>query len=279
MNRIPGLAALVVALTLVSQSASAVKFHDTVAKAQAEAKQGNKYIIVDLFADWCGWCHRMEREVFPSEVFQAAAKNYSLLKLDTEDGKEGTKVATDYGVRSLPTFLVLTPDLALVGIVRGYSPAEQFLEQVQGVEAEYLEYKKRLRTEPKTANDRDKLTLTEEMVERRDLARAEPRLVALTKSSNAGIRDEAYNQLAGLYGLQGKWPNAEATLKQALAVNQRGELAEQNQMALAQVYMSVRNFPAAVTELKRFKTRYPNSKMVPSVNAIIPQLESQIPRK
>jgi outer membrane protein assembly factor BamD (BamD/ComL family) len=43
--------------------------------------------------------------------------------------------------------------------------------------------------------------------------------------------------------------------------------------------MSTRNFPAAVAELKRFKTRYPQSEMVPSINAMIPQLEKQIPRK
>jgi thioredoxin-like negative regulator of GroEL len=279
LNRISRIAALVVAMALAPQFAAAGTWHKTVAAAQAEAKQGNKLILVDLWADWCGWCKRMDQEVFPSENFQAVSKNYALLKLDTEDGAEGSKVAAQFGIRSLPTFLLLTHELALAGIVQGYAPAEQFVLRLEQVEDGFLEYQKRIHREPKSASSRDKLKLTEEMVDRHDFARAEPRLVALTKSRDAAIRDEAFNQLAAVYLQQRQWSKAEATYKQALAVNQKGEIAERNQMGLAQVYMSTRNFPAAVAELKRFKTRYPQSEMVPSINAMIPQLEKQIPRK
>lgn len=279
MNRIPRLAALVIALALAPQFAHATKWHDSLAKAQAEAKQGNKLILVDLWADWCGWCKRMEQEVFPSEVFQASAKNYSLLRLDTEDGAEGSRFSAQFGVRSLPTFILLTPDLTVAGIVRGYAPADQFMDQVAKVEDEFLAYQKRIRNESKSTSDRDRLTLTEEMLERRDFARAEPRFVSLSKSANAPVRDEALNQLGGLYAMQAKWDKAEATFRQALQINPKGEIAERNQMSLAQVYMSQKNFPAAVAELKKFKVRYPQSEMIPSINAIIPQLEKQIAGK
>lgn len=279
MNRIATLATLVVALTLAPQFTEAAKWHDSVAKAQAEAKQGNKLILVDMFADWCGWCHRMEREVFPSEVFQGVSKNFALLRLDTEDGKEGTKVATEFGVTSLPTFLLLTPDMGVAGFIRGYSPADQFVVKIQQAEAEYFAYQKRLRAEPKNASERDRLTLTMEMINRRDFPRAEARLTTLAKSKDATIRDESLQQLAAMYGMQRKWDKSEATLKQALAINRRGTIAEKNQFMLAQVYMSTRNYPAAVTELKRFKSSYPNSELISSVEVILPQLERQIPRK
>ncbi len=266
------------ALALAPQFTEAAKWHDSVAKAQAEAKKGNKLILVDMFADWCGWCHRMEREVFPSEVFQGAAKNYALLRLDTEDGKEGTKVATEFGVTSLPTFLLLTPDMGVAGFIRGYSPAEQFVEKIELAEADYFAFQKRVRAEAKTASDRDKLALTAEMVNRRDFPRAETRLTSLTKSKDAGIRDESYYQMASMFAMQRKWDKAEATLKQALALNRRGAVAEKNQMMLAQVYMSIRNYPAAVTELKRFKNSYPNSELISSVEVLLPQLERQLSR-
>jgi thioredoxin-like negative regulator of GroEL len=278
LNRIPALATLVVALALAPQFTEAAKWHDSVAKAQAEAKKGNKLILVDMFADWCGWCHRMEREVFPSEVFQGASKNYALLRLDTEDGKEGTKVATEFGVTSLPTFLLLTPDMGVAGFIRGYSPAEQFVEKIELAEADYFAFQKRVRAEAKTASDRDKLALTTEMVNRRDFPRAEARLALLTKSKDAGIRDESYYQMASMFAMQRKWDKAEATLKQALTLNRRGAVAEKNQMMLAQVYMSIRNYPAAVTELKRFKSSYPNSELISSVEVLLPQLERQLSR-
>ena len=278
MNRIPALATLLVALALAPQFTEAARWHDSVAKAQAEAKAANKLILVDMFADWCGWCHRMEREVFPSEVFQGTAKNYSLLRLDTEDGKEGTKIASDFGVTSLPTFLLLTPDLGVAGYIRGYSPAEAFVERIQQAEAEYFTFQKKVRAESKTATDRDKLDLSMEMVDRRDFVRSEPRLTALSRSKDASVRDEAFHQLAAIYSMQRKWDRAEATLKQALAVNRRGAIAENNQMMLARVYMSTRNYPAAVAELKRFKSNYPNSELISSVEVILPQLERQIPQ-
>ncbi|MGK2859304.1 MAG: thioredoxin family protein [Thermoanaerobaculia bacterium] len=278
MNRIPVLATLVVALALAPQVTEAGKWHDTVAKAQAEAKKGNKLILVDMFADWCGWCHRMEREVFPSEVFQAASKNYALLRLDTEDGKEGTKVASDFGVTSLPTFLLLTPDLGVAGYIRGYSAADAFVEKIQQAETDYFSFQKRVRGESKKASDSDRLSLTIEMIGRRDFTRAEPRLASLTKSKDAAIRDESYHQLATMHALQRKWDRAEATLKEALGINRRGAIAERNQMMLAQVYMSTKNYPAAVAELKRFKSSYPNSELISRVEVMLPQLERQIPR-
>jgi thioredoxin-like negative regulator of GroEL len=221
----------------------------------------------------------MEQEVFPSEVFQASAKNYVLLKLDTEDGGEGSKIAAQFGIRSLPTFLIMTPEFTLAGKVQGYAPPDQFMAQVFAQEDEYFEYQKKLRSESKTTSERDRLALTENMLGRHDFARAEPRLVALTKSSNRSIRDEAYNNLAELYAFQGKFDQAAATYRQALVINPKGEIAERNQMGLAQIYMSTRNFPAAVAELKKFKVRFPQSEMIPSVNAMIPQLERQIPGK
>ena len=63
----------------------------SLANATRQAKAGDKLIFVDLFADWCGWCHKMEQEVFPSETFQKATDDMVLLRLNTEDGAEGTK--------------------------------------------------------------------------------------------------------------------------------------------------------------------------------------------
>ena len=82
----------------------------SVAAAEKQAKQRNELIFVDLFADWCGWCHKMEQEVFPSEAFQKATANKVLLRLNTEDAADGSKIAQQFGVTTLPTFLLLTPE-------------------------------------------------------------------------------------------------------------------------------------------------------------------------
>ena len=39
--------------------------------AQKKAKTAHRLIFVDLFADWCGWCHKLEANVFEKPGFQA----------------------------------------------------------------------------------------------------------------------------------------------------------------------------------------------------------------
>src|SRR5204863_775401 len=99
--------------------------------AQKKAKTAHRLIFVDLFADWCGWCHRFEEEVIPSQAFQSATDDMILLRLNTEDGKDGTKLARDYGIRSLPTFVVLDEDLLIAGQIRGYAPAGDFARMLK----------------------------------------------------------------------------------------------------------------------------------------------------
>src|SRR5688572_31047069 len=106
---------VVLALTLTTPAFAGAGWHKNVAAAQKVAKEKNQLILVDMFAEWCGWCHRFEREVFPSEAFQKATGDIVLLRLDTEDGKEGTQMARKYGVTSLPTFVLLTPDMTMAG--------------------------------------------------------------------------------------------------------------------------------------------------------------------
>ena len=95
-------ALLAVALLLFVQQAVASPWLKDIASAQKKAKEKNQLIFVDLFADWCGWCHRFEQEVIPSQAFQSSTDNMILLRLNTEDGKDGSRFAHDFGINSVP---------------------------------------------------------------------------------------------------------------------------------------------------------------------------------
>lgn len=264
---------------LASVPAFAAKWHGTLEAAAAEAKKTNRMILVDMYADWCGWCKRFEREVYPSERFQAVAKNLVLLKLDTEDGKEGTDLARRWNVTSLPTFVMLTPDLVIAGYLRGYSPPEQFVQRIEEAENAWLEFRKRVANEPKTATDAEKMELTAELMGRGDLVTAETRLKQHVTSVDSSVRDSAYQMLALLYKVQARYDLAATTAQKGLSVNGSGTTAEQMQLLLAEIYMEQRNYKAALAEYKRFKTRFPDSSMIGTVNFIVPQLEAEIARQ
>ena len=100
--------------------------------AQAEAKASGKPMLLDFTgSDWCGWCIRLDKEVFTQPEFAAfASKALVLVELDFPRGKsqpeaikkQNEALAKEYGVRGFPTIILLSPDgklLAETGYQKG----------------------------------------------------------------------------------------------------------------------------------------------------------------
>ena len=104
------------------------------AKIKAAAEQ--KPLLLDFTgSDWCGWCIKLDEEVFSQKEFKEfAADNLVLVELDfprdkeqSEDLKAQNKaLAEKYGIRGFPTILVLSSKGELIektGYQRGGSEA------------------------------------------------------------------------------------------------------------------------------------------------------------
>lgn len=86
-------------------------------EAVVKAKKENKALLVNFTgSDWCGWCIRLDKEVFSKEEFaKYADKNLVLVKIDfprktqlSEELKQQNQaLAGKYGVRGLPTILLM----------------------------------------------------------------------------------------------------------------------------------------------------------------------------
>lgn len=271
--------AAALALALAPQTFAGGTWLKSVSAAQKVAKEKNQLILVDMFAEWCGWCHRFEREVFPSEAFQKATGDVVLLRLNTEDKGEGTQLARKHQVTSLPTFLLLAPDLSVAGVIRGYAPAPQFVQMLADTRAQYTSFLKREKNEPNMTRDYPgRLSLAKEYVTRGAYVKAEGRLRKLTteKGVPGSIRDEAFYQLAVAFTMQNKFDDAQKTIRALTAISNRGTYVEQSHLLMGQIYMQQGNLPAAVTELKKFKKTYPSSLLVHKVDQVLPDLERRI---
>lgn len=94
-------------------------------KASAAAKGSGKYIMLDFSgSDWCGWCIKLEKEVFSQDAFKDfAEKNLVCVLVDFPQKKRQTRereqqnrdLATKYGIRGYPTIIILSPDGEPVG--------------------------------------------------------------------------------------------------------------------------------------------------------------------
>jgi thioredoxin-related protein len=270
--------AVALAVFLVPQ-AYAGPWLKSLATAQQKAKASNQLIFVDMFADWCGWCHRMEQEVFPSQAFQNATDNLVLLRLNTEDGADGSKLAQKFQVTSLPTFLLITPDLTIAGIIRGYAPPNDFVKSVKDSETRYGDFTKKVKTEASFVKDYQKrLDLAREFTQRFALPESETRFKALTAEAGVpvDIRDQAYYELAVSQIMQKKLDAAIKTVNAFSKVQKQGEAYERSRLLLGQAYMEQGNLLAATNELRRFKKSFPNSKLVGNVDMILPDLERRL---
>jgi len=280
VKRIALLAA--VALLAGQQAFAAGAWTKSFAAAQQKAKAKNQNIFVDLFADWCGWCHKFEQDVIPSEAFQKASDNMVLLRLNTEDGGDGTAFASRFGVTSLPTFLILAPDSTIVGIIRGYQPAGDFAASMKESEKRYGEFLARANNEANIAKDYQKrFDLANEFRMRYSLPKAEQRFAKLTaeKGVPANLRDESFYQLALVQLLQKHYDDSMSTVKRFRTVQSKGDSYERAQLLVGDVYLQQGNYAKAIEEYRRFKSQFPNSPMNRNIDVIIPQLQQKMGSK
>ena len=271
-------AALLVAL-LGATDLLAGTWHKSIGPAQKAATAQNQLIFVDLWADWCGWCHRFEAEVVPSEAFQQATAKMVLLRLNTEEGGEGTQFAQKYKATRLPMFLILNPDLTIAGVINGYAPAAQFAAMVNQAVIRYRTFESTVKQEATLAKDYPRrVQLAKEFRERQNYAAAESRLKKLTaeKGIPVAFRDEAYLELASIYLDQNRLTDVVTVVNDFGKVQKQGEFFERATLLLFDVYIRQGNFAKAAEELRTFKARFPNSSFIPQVDKILPNLEREL---
>ena len=248
-------------------------WHRQVAAAQTEARSKNQLILADMFADWCGWCHRIEREVFPSEQFQNATREIVLLRLDTEDRAEGTRLSRQWGVTSLPTFVMLTPDLEIVGYIQGYAPSGPFSARITELVRTQRRYET-LMAKGNRSTPEEKLELSRTLADRRRFSDSETLLNGLIAARPpAALANQARYQLAFVQFEQKKYDASLRGVNALLGSRPDAKTAEDATFLRARIYVEQANFTAALNELQAFRKTYPKSAMLPAVDRVVPQLQ------
>ena len=70
------------------------------------ANASGKTVMLDFYADWCGYCKTLERYVFPDPGVQDALTNTVLLQADvTKMDKEDRRLMEHLGVKLPPTII------------------------------------------------------------------------------------------------------------------------------------------------------------------------------
>jgi len=114
-----------------------------------EAEQLQRPILVDVYTDWCGWCKRMDRDVYTRADVQDYLRNkFVMVKLDAEagdpapyDGKAFTSrtLAAYFRINGYPTTVFLRSNGEHLVNVPGYVEPDKFLKLLRYVGDGHLE--------------------------------------------------------------------------------------------------------------------------------------------
>lgn len=103
-----------------------------------KAKTENKIIFLDFYADWCGPCKQMDREVFQDKSIGTFFNdNFINFKVNGDRGK-GRELANLYDVKGYPTVVFIDPK----GVVLGRQIGLIFQEQLMSLADQAIELHK-----------------------------------------------------------------------------------------------------------------------------------------
>src|SRR5271155_2565949 len=93
------------------------------------AKTSNKWVLMDVYSSTCGYCKKLDDEVYTDpSVIKTLKKSFVLVKVNGDDPSLGKYVKDRYGVNGYPSVFVLAPNGGMKGKVPGYCPAGDFLK-------------------------------------------------------------------------------------------------------------------------------------------------------
>ena len=95
-------------------------------EALARARSEKKLLLVDVYTDWCGWCKKLDREVFADPRVAEASRSLVAIRVNAEKG--GESVARRFDVQGYPTVLFVDGSGNVVKRVDGYVDTAEMLK-------------------------------------------------------------------------------------------------------------------------------------------------------
>lgn len=123
-----------ISLTAIGANKHDVWMHDFTDAAKF-AKQAGRPLLIHFYATWCGPCRQMEKDVLHhSDVRDLLSRNYVAVMVDSDQHPE---LIEQFGIKSLPTDLVIVPDGVVLLKAEGGRDRKTYLAQMRHTLQQY----------------------------------------------------------------------------------------------------------------------------------------------
>lgn len=113
-------------------------------EAVEAARTDGRRLLFDVYAPWCGWCRKMQAEVYTDPAVRAyLADHFVLTRVNLDDTTDALRfrgytltpqeLAVALGATATPSTVFLEPDGAAITLLPGYVETPTFLEVLRYV--------------------------------------------------------------------------------------------------------------------------------------------------
>jgi uncharacterized protein YyaL (SSP411 family) len=131
---VQGCLALLLVFVYSSQAqapSQAIEWHPWSDQIFAQAAREHKFVLLDLEAVWCHWCHVMDQQTYrDATVRRLIGKNYIAVKVDQDSRPDISNRYEDYG---WPATVIFKADGSEIVKRQGYLPPKQMASILQAV--------------------------------------------------------------------------------------------------------------------------------------------------
>lgn len=129
------------ALATTARAEDQMPWQVNVETAQQLAAKTNRLVLIHFWAPWCKPCMRLEKEVFSrADTAKSLEANFVFVKVNADEAPGTTR---SFGVSSLPTDVIVTPQGRLVSQFQSPPTATQYITQLNQAAAGHRELARR----------------------------------------------------------------------------------------------------------------------------------------